>query len=183
MRTSALLAVLLLASGVSIAGQERMRLVHPKGTALKLSQLKRENDLSAEFVGRVWVSGTFVGRWPTGATDLQYKAPDYLLIPDPSSVANLPYFSLHDPPYLNHYRVTSIELVDGEQALRKAVGDIAANRLLERRVDRVRATGAFLVEAYVVGVECDAPWARAKLLEARLPEQLASAHRTVPEGC
>ena len=150
MRQLLALAFLLLVCGLSTAGDERMRLVHPKGTGLTLVQLKREHDLSAKFAGQIWVTGTFVGRWPLGATNVQYKSPDYLLVPDPSSTAKLPYFFLREPPYFNRYRVESIELINGEEALRKAVGDKDAKRLLERRVNAVRATGAFLIEAYIV---------------------------------
>jgi hypothetical protein len=160
-----------------------MRLVHPKGTELTFVRLTRGTDLNATFSGQTWVTGTFVGRWPTGAADSRFKTPDFILVPDPGSSLKLPYFFLRDPPFFNRYRVVNIEITNDEEALRRAVGDKAANRLLERRVDSVRATGAFLIETYSVGVECDAPWARAKLVEAKLPEQVAANHRTVPEGC
>lgn len=171
------------AAATATAGDERMRLVHPRGTDLKLAQLQRENDLFAKFNGQVLVTGTFVGRWPAGASAQAYKTPDYVLVPDSASVARLPYFVLKEPPYFNSYRVRTIDLENGEVALRMAVGEVKAKQLLERKVNTVRVTGAFLIEAYVVGVECDAPWARAILVKVELPDQLAAAHRTIPDGC
>ena len=169
--------------GHTQAGDERMRLVHPKGTHLTLMELKREQDLYAKFSGQVWVTGTFVGRWPDGAKNSNYESPDYILVPDKIAIAKLPYFFLREPPYFNRYRVESIEIINGEVALRRAVGNADARRLLQRKVDSVSATGEFLIEGYIVGVECDAPWARAKLVQAKLPDQVALAKGQVPDGC
>ena len=159
-----------------------MHLVQPTGPQLTLQKLVRTNDLFAKFSGQIWVTGTVIGRWPEGATNVNHKEPDYLLVPDRDSVAKLPYFVLREPPYFNQYKVRSIDLVNGVDALRLAVGESQVRRLLERRVNHVRATGRFLIEQYVVGVECDAPWARAVLVEAQLPEQSAM-YNAIPEGC
>jgi len=160
-----------------------MRLVQPKNTELTLLKLVRENDLSASYSGQLWISGTFVARWPLGATDFREREPEYLLVPDQKSIQKLPYFVLREPPYFNRYKVRVISLENGKEALRRAVIAADARRLLERRVNHVRSTGLFLVEAYVVGVECDAPWARAVLVRSELPKQFASVHLAVPEGC
>ena len=183
MRLAALFTILALLCSEANAAGERMRLVQPKDTELTLLKLVRGEDLSASYSGRLWISGTFVGRWPLGATDLREKEPEYLLVPAQESIDRLPYFVLKEPPYFNRYKVRAISLVNGREALRRAVTEAEARRLLERRVNHVRSTGSFLIEAYVVGVECDAPWARAVLVRSELPEQLASAHRAVPEGC
>ena len=110
------------------------------------------------------------------------KEPDFLLMPDRDSIAQLPYFVLREPPYFNQYKVRSIILVNGSDALRIAAGDEQLRKLLERRVNHVRTTGKFLIEQYVVGVECDAPWARAILIKAELPDQVATL-QSVREGC
>ena len=73
-------------------------------------------------------------------------------------------------------------MTNGDKALRLAVGEAGAQRLLDHKVDSVRATGTFLIEAYEVGVECDAPWARARVVEAKVPERVAATHRDVVEG-
>ena len=67
-------------------------------------------------------------------------------------------------------------------ALHIAVGEEQTRRLLERRVNHVWANGRFLIEQYVVGVECDAPWARGVLVKAEVPEQVAQ-YKAVPGGC
>jgi len=182
-----LLALLLLifATTAVPAEDQRMHLVQPKGTrsGLKLMQLQRQNDLFAKFDGQVWVSGTFVARWPDGATNMAYKSPDYLLVPDAAAITKLPYFVLKEAPYFNSYRVRVIDLLNGEDALRIVVSSEDAKRILERKVNSIRATGRFLIKTYVVGVECDASWAKAVLIKADLPEQVALARHKVPEGC
>jgi hypothetical protein len=181
---STLIALLVFVGATaSAADDQRMRLIQPKGSELVLRQLVRSNDLFAKFTGQVWISGTVIGRWPDGATNKNYKEPDYLLIPDRKSIAMLPHFVLREPPYFNRYSVRSITLLNGPHALRESVGEEQSRRLHERRVNHVRATGRFLIEQYVVGVECDAPWAKAVLLKAELPEQAATLHLAVPEGC
>ena len=160
-----------------------MHLVEPSDTGLVLLELKRNPDLFARYAGQVWVSGTVVGRWPLGAANKNFKEPDYLLVPDQDSLSKLPHFTLKEPPYFNRYTVRSIELVNGAQALRQAAGEVQTRRLIERRINHVRITGRFLIEHYVVGVECDAPWAKAVLVRAEVPERLAQHHLAVPEGC
>ena len=177
------LTLLVAACAMTHAAGERMHLVQPRGTELKLIQLQRQNDLFAKFAGQVWVTGTFVGRWSAGANNMADKSPDYLLVPDAASISKLPYFLLKEPPYFNSYKVKTIDLQNGEAALRIAVPEKDAKLLLGRKVDSVQTTGRFLVEAYVVGVECDAPWARAVLVKAELPEQAVAVHGKVPEGC
>lgn len=111
--------LLFLAAAPGHADDNRMRLVQPKATAsdLRLAELKKKGDLFAKFYGKVWLSGTFVVRWPAGATATAYKTPDYLLVPDRTSITKLPYFVLNDPPYKNSYKITTIELQNGEEAL------------------------------------------------------------------
>ncbi len=173
----------LLAMSTFAIAEERMHLIRPKGTELKLVQLQRKDDLSAKFSGQVWVTGTFVGRWPAGAKNKAYKTPEYLLVPNAESIAKLPHFVLKDAQHFSSYRVRTISLQNGEAALRIAVSEEEANQLLQRKVNATRTTGDFLIESYTVGVECDAPWARASLVRFETPERLAIAHLNVPEGC
>lgn len=176
------IALFLLAGASLPAEDQHMHLIHPKGVALVLTKLVRSNDHFATFSGRVWVTGTVIGRWPAGAMNLADKEPDYILVPDHGSVEQLPYFVLREPPHFNEYKVRSIQLLNGAEALRIAAGDEQVRRLLERRVNHVRVNGRFLIDEYMVGVECDAPWAKALLVKAELPERLAH-YNVVPEGC
>ncbi len=168
---------------VQAADDQRMRLVQLKQAQLVLMKLVRKDDLFAKFSGQVWVSGTVIGRWPEGATNMDYKEPEYILVPDEASRVGLPYFVLRDPPYFNRYMVRTITLLNGREALRKAVGERQAQRLYEKRVNHVRATGRFLIDQYIVGVECDAPWATGNLVDVESPERVASEYLQVPEGC
>lgn len=182
MRAFVLFALLLFAHTAESAEHPHMHLVHPKGTDLVLTDLDRSTDLHATFAGHAWVSGTVVGHWPEGATNMNYKEPEFVLVPDPESVATLPYFFLRKPPYFNRYKVRSIELLNGPGALRIAAGDERVRKLLERRVNHVRVSGHFLIEQYVVGVECDAPWAKGVLTKAEFPRRVAQ-YNAVPSGC
>jgi hypothetical protein len=165
------------------AADQYMRLVRPTGASIKLVQLQQQNDLSAKFEGQLWVTGTFIAVWPGGAKAMAYKEPDYMLVPDAASVAKLPHFVLHTPKQVIRYKVKAIDLQNGEAALRMTILGVQADRLLNREIDSVRATGRFLVDSYVVGVECDAPWARGVLIKTDLPKKEVLAHRSGPERC
>lgn len=169
-----------LACNIAFASGQTTHLVHAKGAGLTLISRKLDE---AKFSGQAWVTGTLVGRWPAGAGAVAYKAPEYLLVPDAASSAKLPYFVLREPPYFNSYRVRTIEIQNGETALRLALGQKAAGSLVHRRVNAIRASGAFLIKEYSVGVECDAPWARALVVKAKIPDRVVQAHLRVPEGC
>jgi hypothetical protein len=179
------ISLLFLAAAHGYADDKRVRLVQPKATAsdLHLVELKKKDNLFAKFDGEVWLRGTFVVRWPAGAAATAYKTPDYILVPDRTSIAKLPYFVLNVPPFKNSYKIRTIEIQNGEEALRIAFTDEDVRKILGRKVNAIRVTGKFLIDAYVVGVECDAPWARAVLIKVDLQNQLAQAHQRVQEGC
>lgn len=177
-----LLLSFLLACSLASAEQQKMRLIHPKGSNLKLIEIKRDTDLFAKFKGQSWISGTFVAKWPEGSEIETPNNIEYLLVPDSASISNLPYFVLKDPPYFLRYRVKTIELQNGENALRMTVSEKQANNLLEHKTNKIKASGSFLIEAYIVGVECDAPWARANFVKFKKPDKLASNLKE-PEGC
>jgi hypothetical protein len=183
MRTAVVLVALLGAFLLAQAAGERLTLVQPKNSGLTLIKVNKKDDLFAKFSGQVRVSGTFMGIWPEGATNGNYKEPDFLFVPDKESSAQLPHFVLREPPYFNSYPVRSVTVMNGLEALKEAAGAESVARLLQRRVNHVRVTGYFVLEDFVVGVECDAPWARAKLLKAELPEQVAIKHAFAPQGC
>jgi len=107
----------------------------------------------------------------------------YVLIPDGRSTAKLPHFVLKASPNFLQYKVGSIAIQNGPDALQMMVRTGPVKRLSSRKIDRVKVTGSFLIERYAVGVECDAPWAQAVIVKAVLPEQMASMHRRAPETC
>jgi hypothetical protein len=173
---------LVLASVTIQANGATRNLIQPKGLELKLVELKTKNDLQASFSGKAWVSGTFYGIWPGGVEALSSKAPAFVLLPDGRSKSALPHFVIKDPPYAHTYKVKSIDIENGEEALRLAVGDVEAQRLLDRKVSSIRVTGRFQIQSFVVGVECDAPWSKAKVELVEIPKKVA-AHQKLTESC
>ena len=163
--------------------EERMRIVQHKASPLRLAAQVERPDISSTFDGQIWVSGTLIGDWVGGIDNIKYKLPDFLFVPDAPTIAKLPYYALNEPPYFRRYKVKVIEVLNGADALSAALGDKTVQELLNRKLPRLKATGAFLLTAYQVGVECDAPWAKAKLVKAKLPQQLASMHLEAPETC
>lgn len=151
-------------------GAERLRLIQPKAATLKVAKIDYSSGPVAEFKGRMWVTGTLVVKWG-GEKSVE---PEYLLIPDHQSRQRLPHFV--------RYGVTWIEVKNGVEALSMARGADFARRASEWQKETVKLTGAFEIDSYVVGVECDAPWARASVARVNIPKQQLAA-LSGPEGC
>lgn len=179
----AFISILYFVTAVCIA-DDTIRLVQPIATLgeLQVTELKN-NESFAKLKGQVWVTGTFIAQWPAGASAMQAEPPEYILVPDRSSRSRLPYFNLSSPTFKHAYKVTTIDLQNGEEALRIAFPSAEVQRLLGRKVESVRLTGRFLIAEYEVGVECDAPWAHAVLLKTNIPTQVAQIHLKLPERC
>lgn len=178
----ALLSALIL-SLPSFAGGERLQLKEPAANGLTLRKLEREPDLQAKFSGKAEVAGTFMGYWPEGATNKNYKEPEYILIPNASSKAKLPHYALKEGKFKHSYVVRHIDVQNGPAALTKAAGAEQVQRLLERRVNHVRVVGTFAIEHYVVGVECDSPWARADVVDSFSAADVAGLSLWPQGGC
>lgn len=179
-----ILPALLLCFANSICNaDDTVRLVRPRATTgnLQVAELKKDES-SAKLKGQVWIGGTFIAQWPAGASE-DSGPPEYILVPDKASMSKLPYFYLSSPTFKHAYKVTTIDLQNGEDALRMAFSNTDVQQFLGRNVDSVRLTGRFFVTDYEVGVECDAPWAHAVLLNANLPNQIAQIHLKTPERC
>ncbi len=171
-----------LAGTASHAGEAMRALVQPKTSELKLVELRKKDELFAKFSGSIWITGTLYGRWTAGAGALADKTPEYVVLPDKASKSVLPHFLIKDPPYVNRYKVRSIEIENGEDAIRLAMGNVAAQRLLDRKIDSIRATGRFQLQSFAMGVECDTTWAKAKIKRVEMPEKVAT-HLKLSEGC
>jgi hypothetical protein len=177
------LFALFVASSLASAEENHMRLIKPKGTELKLLELKRDTDLFAKFNGKTWISGTFVAEWPEKVDgEDEIFNPQYLIIPDATSIAKLPYFRFKDATYLNNYPIKTIDLENGETALNLTANKRDATRFLEHEINKIEVTGKFLIESYIVGVECDSPWARANLVKFKKPNN-PSSNLKAPDGC
>ena len=165
----------------AVNAQERAVLVQPVGTHLLLTKLATEES-SAEFSGKMWVTGTLIGQWPGGAQNTDTKNPEFVLIPDRPSRAALPYFKLQLPNQLIRYRVTVVDVENGEEALTMAGQRSTVELLRDRKIDEAKVVGSFLIGEYGVSVECDSPYAHAKVEEVRIPSaKLAMA--SVRERC
>jgi hypothetical protein len=180
MRKFAFGIIFLITFSFAQAGENEMHLIQPKAINLKLLHLQRVDGTAAKFKGKVWIAGTFIGRWADYGE--QNRTLEYLLVPDAASIAKLPYFAHIDSQYHINYRVIKIYPKNGKTALRMSVGEDKAKRLLQHKIGKVKATGKFLIEAYEVGVECDAPWASANIIGFEKPDNLA-ANLNAPEGC
>ena len=174
MRVSIAFAVLTLLANSAVA-EHKIALVQPKTTDLVVAKVVRENDLYAEFRGTTRITGTLVAEWAGGRKNLNYKEPDYSLVPDAESINQLPHFS--------GYRVRFIEIQNGREALTLAAGNAVSNRLLERKISRATVTGVFDVSNFAVGIECDASWAKATLVSARIPNPKYAAKLPPIETC
>ncbi|RYZ21575.1 MAG: hypothetical protein EOO16_12515 [Chitinophagaceae bacterium] len=170
-----LAAVALTLLAHSAMAEYKIALVEPKNIPLIVSKVVRKNELYAEFKGTAKISGTLVAEWSGGKSNLNYQEPDYSLVPDSASIKMLPHFS--------GYRVRFIELQNGREALALAAGHAAANRLLARKITQIKITGSFNIRDYVVGVECDASWAKAKLVSADVPDPTYAAAIQPIETC
>lgn len=159
------------------------RLVLPNGSELVVVEDARRLGLVARFRGELWLRGRFVARWPERAANDRDALPEYILIPDAAGRAKLPYYELRENNRMLRYSPERIEIDATPDALRLAVGESQAQRLLRRRVDRVESRGRFLIGRYAVGVECDAPWATATLLEVDREKIVDSGSNAATESC
>lgn len=168
-----------IALSAASAEEEISKLIQPKGSGLTVSKIQRDDGLLAEFNGQVWVTGTLIAEWLGGIGNIY----EYVLIPDATSIKRLPYFTIKDPPHILSYQVRTIDIQNGPEALIMAVGSEKAERLINRHMKVLKVTGSFLLERYSVGVECDAPWARATIVKTKVPNPDNVARLEIPEGC
>ena len=150
---------------------EQLPLVHAKTSPLVLTRVERTNGIYAEFRGRIWVTGTLLAEWYGDNAD----QPEYLLIPDLKSSKRLPHFA--------RYGVRWVEVVNGKDAFGRAGGTRVAVRHSEGEIRTLKITGSFEVSNYVVGVDCDSPWARAVVVRVNMPDQRLVAALNSPERC
>lgn len=159
------------------------RLVLPSGSGLVVVEDARRLGLAARFRGTLWLRGRFVARWPEHAANDRDALPEYILIPDTADRTKLPYYEVREKNRVLPYSPERIEIDAMPDTLRLAVGESQAQRLLRRRVDRVESRGRFLIGRYAVGVECDAPWATATLLDVDREKIVDRGSNAAMESC
>jgi hypothetical protein len=156
---SALALLGLLLAGFRDRAGSGPALIQPAGSGL---HLKKVDGLSAEFGGSTWVAGAVSAKWPLGeGGHREDDISEVVLVPTADAAKRLPHFA--------RYGVREIEIANEKEALARVFGPDDALRFSRREVKTLRAKGRFLIDRYEVGVECDWPWARARLVRAEVP--------------
>jgi hypothetical protein len=150
------------------------RLIEPAKTGLHLVKIE-DDGLTAKFSGSTWVAGTVTAHW-LGENDETATEDDLevLLVPSDEAVKRLPHFA--------RYPLTEIYVINDKEAIERIFGAAAALRMSQRKIHSLRARGRFLIGDYEVGVECDAPWASARILRAEIPGRRLAGEDD-DEGC
>jgi hypothetical protein len=166
---SALIVALAISS--SAIADSRIPLVQPKASPLKLASVTTKEQHEATFSGEIWVTGTLYAEWyGRSKPTVEYK-----LIPDTKSRKMLPHFA--------RYGVTWVGITNGQAALQMAVPPATFQRVTDRQVKLFKVTGAWKIDSYTVGIECDAPYAYATVLAADIPDQSLVASINRPHTC
>jgi len=135
------LALILAGVSTAVAAMD----FHPGAySTLKLQRISQE-DLTVELSGYVVITGKIEAVWEAG-NDGVPMYPSYSLLPDAEAAARM--------PTLNDYRVTSIHILNGADALRLVAGPGVAKAFEKRQALRVTAVGTFRLTQVGMGVEC-----------------------------
>ncbi|PZP63202.1 MAG: hypothetical protein DI597_03985 [Pseudoxanthomonas spadix] len=138
-------------------------MVMPQASQLKVASKTGVRE-PVSFRGEEQLSGDLLAEWQrVGSNGMESS---YSIVPDAPSAARLPHFEGYD--------IRVIDLSNGEEALAMMLGDAQAQRLIrDRHTKRVRVHGTFVITDYEMSVECDAPWARARVLSTERTSALA----------
>jgi len=137
------IAVALFLSGLSTAALAMD--FHPgKYPTLKLQRISQK-DLMVELKGYVVVTGKIEASWEAGEDGVPLY-PSYSLVPDADAAAKM--------PTVDDYRVTSIQILNGADALRMFAGPDAAKSFEQRKILRITAVGTFKLTHIGMGPEC-----------------------------
>ena len=164
----------ILASPAFAGASDPLPLVQSPGADLTLVR-RDEVRTIAEYKGQTHVSGTLVAQWIPGVDEETDNTRQYHLVPFAETAAKLPHFQ--------GYPVQQIELTNGFAALRMVAGSQVADQFAEKRAKVIRIEGTFVLGEYVVGVECDAQWAKAIVVKAEPLNAVQVAGKPTPFGC
>jgi hypothetical protein len=170
---AALVAFTLILGGQAWAA-DSLALQLPSKTSLKLAKLQKREHI-ASFLGTAEVAGRLVAQWVPDIDQTEPTKQEFRIYVDESVAKTLPAFE--------GYPVRKIDIENGLEALRKAVSPQAYGDFMRKKALLVEATAVFRINSYVVGVECDAQWARAVVTDVTRPELLALARDPIRFGC
>ncbi len=157
---------------IACAGDGEISLIMPKDSRL-MAAGKVEPREPRRFEGEERISGELLAEWQSmGAGGVRTS---YRMLPDTASAARLPHFE--------GYGITSIDIRNGKEALAMLMGDAQANQLLlDHHAKRVRLRGTFVITDYETSIDCDAPWAAARVLSVEQTSQRTTV-RSSPAPC
>lgn len=140
------------------------------------SSLVSDDPLFAEFKGQIKVTGKLEAQWVVDLETESNLVLDIRLQPDEKSINILPHIS--------GYPVNYIYLENEKEAVRLAMGKKMFINLEQQKIKILKAEGSFLIEHFMVGVECDTTKARAKLVNAHVIKPLTLAGEKANQyGC
>jgi len=144
---------------------------HPGGyPTLKLQSISQKN-LMVKLKGYVVITGKIEAAWEAG-DDGTPMYPSYSLVPDPDAATKL--------PTVDDYRVTSIHIFNGAEALRMLAGRDVAKAFEQRQILRVTAVGTFKLTQVGMGPECGQLHVAARVEAITGIAQLAQHSNAVP---
>ncbi|WJI14237.1 hypothetical protein MWN52_11320 [Pseudoxanthomonas winnipegensis] len=154
-----MLAIAAAGSFIARADEKLPAFVMPKTSQLKVVGEIRPRE-PVNFSGQERIAGDLLAEWEPGESG--EVEPSYLIVPDAPSAARLPHFK--------GYGISVIDVSNGEETLAMMLGDDQARQLLsDRHMKRVLVHGAFVITDYEMTIECDSPWARARVISAERP--------------
>jgi hypothetical protein len=137
-----------------------------KESGLSISDSTPDPTVKTSFSGQTWVDGVFIAQWPVD--DLKNLDPK-----DPIEVTiklgnkeqeRLPHYDWQE--LSKTYIADSVEIDNPEDAIKMVFPKETAAQLLGRKLIAAQVRARFQLTDYAIGIECDAPWASAKLISA-----------------
>lgn len=167
----------------AFAGSETQpSLVVPKRSVLAPSASTSFPLLKTTFSGQVWVSGLFLAQWPGDIKKPDSRAKIEVSIKlDKKERDDLPYYDW--PEWKKSYIPDSVGIFNGEEAVKLVFPKQLSTKLLSRQIQLAKVHGRFLLTDYQIRIECDWPWANAKLLSAEVTENAKTNTKLDLDDC
>lgn len=118
---------------------------HPGGYSTLELQRISQKELLVKLKGYVVLTGKIEAAWEAGEDGVP-SYPSYSFVPNPDAAAKL--------PTVDDYRVTSIHILNGEDALRMLAGAEVAKPFEQRKILRIAAVGTVRLTHMGMGAEC-----------------------------
>jgi hypothetical protein len=151
---------------------EVMPFVIPAASPLKAAG-KLEAREPRRFRGEEQVSGDCIAVWEN--TGSAAPLPSYRIVLDAASAKHFPQSQGDD--------IEAIDVANGPEILIAMTDAQQARQLInDRHVKRLRVRGTFMISEYETSIDCDSPWARARVLSVSR-EAIAVLPVDMPARC